>query len=169
MIVLPPGIFRPKMIVLFIWLARILRLQVKYFGTKLSTSISLSTPQLPRVFQISFCFIYFKSHTYNYSVKDQGALILPKLRTRTIILRRRECIIYTNIRHNWVSDRGIFLIIIGWNPSVCKSNWLHVNILRFSFIKLGLYSINSPKMIGNLPTVFNFNQLFLKLNQFICN
>ena len=24
-------------------------------------------------------------------------------------------------------------------------------------------------MIGNFPAVFNFNRLFLKLNQFICN
>ena len=33
---------------------------------------------------------------------------------------------------------GRFLgIIIGWDPSVCKSNRLHVDILRFSFIKLG--------------------------------
>ena len=26
---------------------------------------------------------------------------------------------------------------IGWDPSVCKSGRLHVDILRFSFIKLG--------------------------------
>ena len=29
------------------------------------------------------------------------------------------------------------IYIIGWDPSVCKSNRLHVDILRFSFIKLG--------------------------------
>ena len=28
-------------------------------------------------------------------------------------------------------------IIIGWDPSVCKSNRLHVDILRFAFIQLG--------------------------------
>ena len=27
--------------------------------------------------------------------------------------------------------------ITGWNPSICKSNRLHVHILRFSFIKSG--------------------------------
>ena len=27
--------------------------------------------------------------------------------------------------------------VIGWDPSVCKSNRLHVDILRFSFTKLG--------------------------------
>ena len=33
---------------------------------------------------------------------------------------------------------GKFLrIIIGWDPSVCKSNRLHDDILRISFIKLG--------------------------------
>ena len=31
---------------------------------------------------------------------------------------------------------GRFLGIIGWDPSVCKSNRLYVDILRFSFIKL---------------------------------
>ena len=32
---------------------------------------------------------------------------------------------------------GRFLGIPGWDPSVCKSHRLHVDILRFSFIKLG--------------------------------
>ena len=31
---------------------------------------------------------------------------------------------------------GRFLGIIGWDPSVCKSNRLHVDILRFSYINL---------------------------------
>jgi len=35
------------------------------------------------------------------------------------------------------SDWGEFLGIIGRDPSVCKSNRLHVDILRFCFIKLG--------------------------------
>ena len=36
------------------------------------------------------------------------------------------------------SDQGDFwALIIGWDPSVCKSNQLHVDILRFSFMKLG--------------------------------
>ena len=30
-----------------------------------------------------------------------------------------------------------FLGITGWDPSVCKSDRLHVDILHFSFIKLG--------------------------------
>ena len=38
----------------------------------------------------------------------------------------------------WISDRGDFwAYIIGWHPSVCKSNRLHVDILRFPIIKLG--------------------------------
>ena len=54
---------------------------------------------------------------------------------------------------------------------VCKSNWLHVDdILRFSCIKLGVYSsIDSYKVIGNSPAVLNFNRLFFKLNRCICN
>ena len=69
---------------------------------------------------------------------------------------------------------GRFLGIKCWDPSVCKSHQLHVNILRFSFIKLGtVYSfINPSKSISNFPAVLmNFNRLFLKLklNRFICN
>ena len=29
--------------------------------------------------------------------------------------------------------------------------------------------MNSSKNIGKFPEVFNFNRLFLKLNQFVCN
>ena len=67
--------------------------------------------------------------------------------------------------------RAVFreiLAITGWNPSVYKSNRLHVHILRFSFVKLGVYSIDSSKMIDNFHVDFNFNRLFLKLNRFIC-
>ena len=32
---------------------------------------------------------------------------------------------------------GIKLRLTGWDPSVCKSNRLHVDILRFSFVELG--------------------------------
>jgi len=36
-----------------------------------------------------------------------------------------------------ISGRGDFWLgIFGWDPSVCKSNQLHVDILRLSFIKL---------------------------------
>ena len=55
----------------------------------------------------------------------------------------------------------------GWDPSICKSNRLHVDILRFSFMEL-VYILSS-KIIGNFHVVLNFNWLFLKLNQFICN
>ena len=48
-------------------------------------------------------------------------------------------------------------------------NRLHVDILRFLHYKIGVYSINYSKMIGNYPAVLNFNRLFLKLNWFICN
>ena len=45
--------------------------------------------------------------------------------------------------------------------------WCHLS--RFFLINFDAYSIDSPKMIGNPPEVFNSNQLFLILNQFICN
>ena len=64
---------------------------------------------------------------------------------------------------------GRFLDMANWDPSVCKSNRLHVDILQVSFITLGISSKNSYKMIGNFPAVVNFNRLFLKLNRFICN
>ena len=32
---------------------------------------------------------------------------------------------------------GKILGITGWNPSIYKSTWLHVHILRFSFVELG--------------------------------
>ena len=64
---------------------------------------------------------------------------------------------------------GRFLGITGWDLSVCNSNRLHVDILRFSFTKLGYIPINSFKLTGNFPAVLNFNRFFLKLNRFICN
>ena len=41
---------------------------------------------------------------------------------------------FLNGLHQW---SGRFLGIIGWDPSVCKSNRSHVDILWFSFVKLG--------------------------------
>ena len=60
--------------------------------------------------------------------------------------------------------------ITGWDPNVCKSNQLHVDILRFSFMQLR-YMLQIPL---NWPVIFlqsssDFNRLFLKLNWFICN
>lgn len=57
MIVQPFGFFDPKMIVRFIYPARNLRLEVKYFHAKLSLSKILSMPQLSGVFQGSCCFL----------------------------------------------------------------------------------------------------------------
>ena len=48
--------------------------------------------------------------------------------------------------HQWP---GRFLGIINWDPCVCKFNGLHVDILRFSFIKLGHVLMNSSKTIGS--------------------
>ena len=67
------------------------------------------------------------------------------------------------------SMSGEILGIIGQDPSVSKSNQLHVDIFRFFFYLSQVYSIDSSRMMGNFPEVLNFNQLFLKLNQFVCN
>jgi hypothetical protein len=46
---------------------------------------------------------------------------------------------------------------------------IHVDILRFSFIEFGVFSMNSSTMMRNFPAVLNFSRLFLKLDRFICN
>ena len=53
---------------------------------------------------------------------------------------------------------------------------MHVHISNLNIVSwfwcfhsFEVYSIDSSKMIGNSPEVLNFNQLFLKHNQFICN
>ena len=70
--------------------------------------------------------------------------------------------------HRW---SGRFLgITTGWDPSVCKSNRLHVDRHPpVSLHQIKAYSIDSFQKIGNFPAVSNFNRFFLKLNQFICN
>ena len=46
-----------------------------------------------------------------------------------------NCPVHYTTQDQWP---GRFLGIIGWDPSVCRSNRLHVDdILRFSFIELG--------------------------------
>ena len=56
----------------------------KYFDTATSRGV------LEFCFVLVFIlFLFLKSHTYNYSVNDQYALISPKLTTLTIILGRR--------------------------------------------------------------------------------
>jgi hypothetical protein len=43
-----------------------------------------------------------------------------------------------------------------------RPNWLHVDIFRFFFAKLGEYYLNSSKWVGKFPEVLNLNWLFLK-------
>ena len=42
-----------------------------------------------------------------------------------------------------IQGSGRFVGVTGWDPSVCKSNWVHVHNLRFTFIKLG-YVLHIP-------------------------
>ena len=44
-----------------------------------------------------------------------------------------------------------------------------LDIVQFRFHYFEVYSIDSSKMIDTSHEVSNFNQLFLKLNQFIYN
>ena len=49
----------------------------------------------------------------------------------------------SNHQETWEQWLGRFLDIIGWDPSVCKSKWLHVDILQVTFVKLG-YILEIP-------------------------
>ena len=60
------------------------------------------------------------------------------------------------------------LSITGQDPSISKSNRLHVDIFRF-FQEFEVCSINSSKMIGKFPEVLNFKRLFLEVDRFVCN
>ena len=64
--------------------------------------------------------------------------------------------------HQW---SGRYLGTTGWYPSVCKSNRLHVDILRVSFIKLGYIILIIPLKwsVIFLQSWTNFKRLFLKL------
>jgi hypothetical protein len=60
------------------------------------------------------------------------------------------------------------LDIIGQNPSVSKSNQLHVVIFWFVFIDLRcIYSTDSSKTSANFPQILKFDCLSLKLNRLI--
>ena len=60
-----------------------------------------------------------------------------------------------------------FLGIIGPNPSVSKSNQLHVGIFSFFFIDLRHILYIPLTWLVIFFEVLNFNRLFLKLNWFI--
>jgi hypothetical protein len=49
----------------------------------------------------------------------------------------------SSIYNNVMQWSRRFLGMVGWDPSVCKSHRLHVDILWFSFIKLG-YIVSIP-------------------------
>ena len=71
-----------------------LRLKVKHYRAKLSSSSSHSTPQFREkgggleAFKVVFV-LCSTTHVYNHSVDGHSVLILPKFGTRTIILRWR--------------------------------------------------------------------------------
>ena len=83
---------RSKMIVKLICSARNLRFKVEYFCTELSSSRSFWNRNFKGHSGVVVVFFCFKSHTYNYSINGQWALILSKLGTWTIILGSMEYI-----------------------------------------------------------------------------
>ena len=71
---------------------------------------------------------------------------------------------------NWCIIGVYFLGIIGWDPTVSKSNqWAHVEIFRLFYISFEVLSPFSSQKIHNFPEVLNLNRLFLELNQFTYN
>ena len=67
-----------------------------------------------------------------------------------------------------MSQGSFWGIIIGQSYRVFESNWLHFVVLRLLYLFRGIFY----KFLwngGKFPEVLNFKQLFLKLNQFICN
>ena len=127
MIILLFGFFCLKMIVCIICSARNLR-QVEYVRAKFSISRSLLTVQLLGHFRVVF--FYFKSHTYNYSVNGQRALVLPKLEAQTIILGWREYKLET-------------LFGVGIQEKV--ADHIHAYWIGFRVWGLGLISLISTK------------------------
>ena len=61
--------------------------------------------------------VYFKSHTYNYSVNDQRALISPKLETRIIILRQRG-LVYVHLNKTTIFTKKAINSLQDYNLSV---------------------------------------------------
>ena len=62
-----------------------------------------------------------------------------------------------------------FLGIIGRDPSVSKSNRLHVHICQFFPHEFEVYSLSSSKTLSDFPEVLKFKRLFLESNQLMCN
>ena len=101
------------------------------------------------------------------NVKNEETLPSQNMSFWEIVMKTTLSFAEENAPNQW---SGRFLGMIGWDPSVCKSNQLHVDILRFSFIlSLAAYSTYYSKMIGDSPDISNFNRLFLKLNWCIRN
>ena len=89
MIVLLPGFFGLKTIVRLTCPTRTLRLSQIFLCQTFYIKKSFLHCNFRGHFRVVVV-LYFKSHTYNYSVHGQRALISPKLETRLIILGRRE-------------------------------------------------------------------------------
>ena len=73
--------------------------------------------------------------------------IIKKIHGLTLLIRMcKEEVVF----------RDIFMCIIGQDPSVSKSNWLHVVIFRFSLLIKGIFYRFLSKM-GDYSEVLNFD------------
>ena len=80
------------------------------------------------------------------------------------MLDDREVYVCSYVYDNAQRPRTI-LGIIGRDPSVSKSNRLHIDIFRVSLMKFETYSLDSPKTRDSFffPEALNSTPLFLKL------
>ena len=94
-----------------------------------------------------------------------------------ISLRAHQLQNWTSISHatakfGYLSRQSLenfFWGIISRDPSVSKSNQLHVDIFRVFLYYCEVYSLNSSKMIYKFLEVLKSHRLNPKPNGFICN
>jgi hypothetical protein len=67
-----------------------------------------------------------------------------------------------------IGHSRLILGVLICDPSVSKSNQLHVDVFWFWFL-FSLHWLYIFSSLSNFDGILNFDQLFLKLNRFICN
>ena len=97
-------------------------------------------------------FVSWLNHPSDHFVKGKEiAIILKELQRSWVHTGARHVI--NLVRGNMELPKqcpGRFLGIIGRDPTVSKSNWLHIGIFHFIFINLR-YILKFSSMIGNFP------------------
>ena len=98
--------------------------------------------------------------------KDTGYSIDSAFRVQTDSFLLSSWLTLTKLCHPiWRAQLGAvpgkFLSIVSQDPSDSKPNRLHVDIFRFCFHSFEVCSIDSSKMMGKFPEVFNFQPVHL--------